>query len=317
MSKKKPSQYTLLSLGSLYLDINSLDFPFTDALKAETETVGKEYEIALGGSAVIIAKITAKLNLYPIFVGKIGQDIPGDILKQLFKVEGIFPALIEEKTVSTNLGINYVNNAGKTLMTVVGSANQNLKASDILTLLKKNIPKVKYLYLSGFFKLKQLIPFYEKLLDLAHDNNVKVVLDHGRVTNNASQQEISKLRKIVKNSEIYLPSETEFSLIWGAGDFKKAWDKYKPNKNQILVVKRAEKGARAKVSKEEFLVPGLKVKTVNTVGAGDCFNAAFIKALEMKKSVHQAVKFANAAAAYKISHNSLPSIKLLERYAGI
>jgi ribokinase len=51
---------------------------------------------------------------------------------------------------------------------------------------------------------------------------------------------------------------------------------------------------------------GYPVKVVSTVGAGDCFNAAFIMQLP-NGSVEDAARYAVAASALRVSENHQPS----------
>jgi ribokinase len=49
------------------------------------------------------------------------------------------------------------------------------------------------------------------------------------------------------------------------------------------------------------LVPGFKVRPVDTTAAGDIFNGALAAALNENKPLLQAVQFANAAAAISVT----------------
>ncbi len=49
------------------------------------------------------------------------------------------------------------------------------------------------------------------------------------------------------------------------------------------------------------LIPGYKVKTVDTTAAGDVFNGALATALSRKKTVREAIDFAQRAAAISVT----------------
>ena len=68
-----------------------------------------------------------------------------------------------------------------------------------------------------------------------------------------------------------------------------------------VVVTLGSKGAFLKSATESELVPVYKVKAVDTTAAGDVFNGALAVALAEKKSIGEAVRFANAAAALSVT----------------
>jgi len=59
--------------------------------------------------------------------------------------------------------MNY-SQGNKTLMTVVGNANQSLEITDIEEQVRKHLSDIKYIYLGGCFKLVKLLPFYAVLV---------------------------------------------------------------------------------------------------------------------------------------------------------
>jgi len=62
---------------------------------------------------------------------------------------------------------------------------------------------------------------------------------------------------------------------------------------------------------ETIKMPAFKVKAVDTVGAGDCFNGVLASQLCKKKDIIEAVKFATCAASIAVTRkgaqNSMPS----------
>jgi sugar/nucleoside kinase (ribokinase family) len=321
-------QFDMISLGAIYLDINCLDFPFTTGLNTETETIGSSYTHSPGGSAVISAKVAASLGLQPAFIGKIGTDKTGRLLSELLAECGIVPALIHDKTVQTNLGLNFVNSSGKTIMAVAGNANQNLTPEAVLLKLEEYLPQTRYLYLGGYFKLIDLQPHYEKIINLAHHHQAKVILDHGRISNQVTLEQIRAVKKLVAKVDYYFPSKDEFMAVWSADNLTdKSTDSstnssdkletillsVRSQTSALIAVKDSSRGALGIDTNGEITkIPAMSVSPINTVGAGDSFNAGFLYATIQGKSFSDCLKYANGTAASYISNHALPTRKSIE-----
>ena len=312
-----PKQYTILSMGAIYLDTNCFHYPFREGLMTETETVGSEYEYVLGGSAVNFARIAASLELGPIFVGKIGNDVPGEIITKLMLKSGIEPALINDSMVQTNINHSYINNEGETIMAVAGSANRSLKPSEALEAVRKYINKIDYLYLGGYFKMKSLHSIYPEIIELAHQAKVGVILDHGRVTNEVSQSEIEILQGLISTIDIYFPSEGEFIKVWGATSVEEGLKHLQTIYSGTTVVKQGENGATSIKNGKIIHVDAFKVAIINTAGAGDSFNAGFMKAKTEGCSLQDSIKTGCATASLKISQDEIPTWEKVKNFVSL
>ena len=68
-----------------------------------------------------------------------------------------------------------------------------------------------------------------------------------------------------------------------------------------MIVTFGEKGSVAIQEKKIIKAKAFKVKAVDTTGAGDSFLGAFCVALSEKKNIKDALTFANATAALKVT----------------
>lgn len=298
----------LISLGAMYIDIHSLHFPFTDNLPSEKEIVGRDYEMVPGGSALGFARFCTVLNIPIAFIGKAGNDHAGKLLQTLVKEAGIIPAFTLSDGVATNLALNYANDQGQTVMTVVGSANQSLQYEDVKDKVKTLSQDANYLYLGGCFKLKTLLPSLLKIILQAKQQGLQIILDHGRVTNTVSQEEIQLMRKIVHKVDYYLPSKEEFLTVWEAATIEEGLRSLTKQTNVKVIVKDAENGAVSLENNTLMTVPSFPITVINPVAAGDSFNAGFMKAQIDGLSLQESMRFANATAALKISTKQLPTL---------
>lgn len=68
-----------------------------------------------------------------------------------------------------------------------------------------------------------------------------------------------------------------------------------------VIVTLGAKGAWVEQEDGGYLVPGFKMKAVDTTAAGDVFNGALAVALGERKPLAEAVRFANAAAGISVT----------------
>ncbi len=66
---------------------------------------------------------------------------------------------------------------------------------------------------------------------------------------------------------------------------------------QVVIIKRGEKGCVGSSSEGEFSLPGFRVDVVDTTGCGDTFHGAFALALPRGQGVVPAARSASGAAA--------------------
>lgn len=298
----------VLSLGNIYFQIDSLNYPLGDRVEFNKELVGSDYIVYPGSSALNFVRVAKSLELLPVFVGKMGDDLPGRQVREMLGNEGIDFHPIISPSHQTNLAINYVQGSNKSLLFVSGTANQSMEASEVSSKFDELISNVEYLYLGGIFKLKKLLPHMLELIEKAKAENVKVVLDHNRVTNATSRQDIDLMRKIISEADIYLPSKEELTEVFGVQSLDEALNMLKEG-NKIVAVKDSNNGAYGIFNGNIIHVPAFPVSVKNTVGAGDSFNAGFIRAQIDGLDLEKSLRFACATAALKISSDFPPTVK--------
>lgn len=307
--------HELLALGGAYVDINCPDFPFdNDGLPAETEIVGKGYYLDAGGSAPNFVRLCASLDIPTTFIGKVGDDPMGRLFSDLMTSAGVKPALIVDSTVQTNLGMNVVNTAGKSIMTVAGNANQSMSPSEIEARVEELLPGSAFLYLGGCFKLKALLPALPELVRAAKKNGVKTILDHGRLTNGVTLKEQESARDLACMVDYYLPSEGELGQLWGTASSEEGLRNLAKIATGTVIVKQAEKGSMTMLDGGLVKVPAYPVHPIHTIGAGDSFNAGFIAAIRSGMSIPASMQFASATAALKLSREALPTRSEVEAF---
>ncbi len=311
MSKK------VLSVGNLYLETNFLG---TRANGEEVLVVGKEYsanhyESLLGGSAVNFATQLKKLGVDVGVLGKIGEDDEGVKLKKLLSEAGVENKLVQiEKDVQTNYAFGVVfDESGQNIQFAAGSANQSLSIKDI-DLDSGDFDEISAVYFGGSFKQKLLWPYYPEIFQKLKQKGVKIFLDHGRVPVDASEEWISFAFKSLPYVEGYFLNNDEVVDVTKENDIEKSLDKIKSCNPGFIALKLGPEGCRIETQHDSIVVVGHKVKAVNTVGAGDAFNAGFISKFLLGSGLEESARFANALAAIRVSLNYQPSQKEVDDF---
>lgn len=307
----------MLAVGAAYLDINCPDFRFgPDGLRPDTELVGGGYHLAAGGSAVNFARLCGSLGLAPQLICKVGADPTGEMLTRLLHESDIRPTLIVDPTTTTNISINLVDPAGRSIMTVVGSANQSLSPVEVTARALDRLPAGGYLYLGGCFKLGRLLPAFADLAVAARKNGTRIVVDHGRLNARVTDAEVAAVRDLAMAADYYLPSRGELLDVWGAPSVTACLRALASLSTATIVVKDGTAGAATLLDDEMVRVPAFDVTPIHTIGAGDSFNAGLIAAISRAEELPAAMRFASATAALHISRPTLPTRHTVTQFLG-
>lgn len=302
----------IITLGGVYVDIIGKQFPLPDfsrISKLNLELVGDGYRVEPGGSAVNFARTCRTLGASSICVGKTGNDVFADLLVKYLHEEGVVPHFLRDKNVQTNVSCN-LSGDEHTLMIVLGNANQSLTCDEAEDQIKQVIKKDSILYLGGVLKMKKLYPRYESIIGAAKLKGAMVVLDHGRIHSGVIESDIEFIRKLVSHVDVYLPSKEEFLEVWKVASIEDGLKSLAEMYPQLItVVKDGISGSVSLIGGHTYKQPIIPVTVISTIGAGDSYNAGFLTSFSEHHDVPLAMKFATAAAAYRISRNDLPNRK--------
>lgn len=306
------SKTTTLAIGSCYLDFEVGEMPIeAEGIPVDVELVGGDYTVEAGGSAVNFCRLLKQLGGGATFIGLVGEDYYSQIFENLLKEAGVKPALVYNADVSTNLSFNLTSKNGlHHEMFVAGTANAALDADTVLPKLRSEAPFSQVLYFGGCFKLKHLEPVFGEIAGIAAENGTMLVVDHGRVRDDISDDMLTAVRDLVMRANYYLPSRDEFCALWGVETIEAGLELlYNRAPHLTVVVKDGPNGAYYHLGNTAQHIPAKQVATVKSLtGAGDSFNAGFIAAITHDQPVEKAVEFACSVAAAKISGQHVPKL---------
>jgi ribokinase len=128
---------------------------------------------------------------------------------------------------------------------------------------------------------------------------------------------------LLKLVSILTPNETEAQMLTGITvtdepAAARAAEILRARGARTVILTLGARGAFLADAKVQQLVPGFKVKPVDTTAAGDVFNGALAVALAEGRTLADAVRFANAAAALSVTRlgaqPSAPMRAAIERF---
>ncbi|RAP50702.1 MAG: hypothetical protein BZ133_04900 [Methanosphaera sp. SHI613] len=257
------------------------------------ETFIYEESKSCGGSASNTIIATSKLGLNVGYIGKIGNDSNGLMMKEYLEENSVDTAhLIMDKNEETGEVIGFIDKKGNRKLYVTPKVNDKISNEDID---REYIKNTKILHLTSFVGLNPDDPSVDTQFELLDEisSDITVSFDPGMLYVNRGKEFMDKL---IELTDILLINENELLIATGLDDFDKAVDEVS-SKVDILVVKRSTNGSFIKKGDEEYNVGIFKVDTVDTTGAGDAYNAGFLYGITNDYTLEESARIASYIAA--------------------
>lgn len=290
----------VLVVGSANMDL----VVTTERFPEPGETIlGNHFQMFPGGKGANQAVCCARLGAPTRFLGRIGQDLFGDRLNSSMAEDGIdLKALIRDPDHPTGVALITVNKSGENEIVVASGCNMHLSSLDL--------DSHSELFSAADIVLTQLeIPLESvgKAGELARQQGASFIL------NPAPAQPLPS--EILDCVDYLTPNETELSILTGmpVTDSNSAENAARllvsegiPN----IIVTLGQDGAMLVQEDRVKRFPSRQVEVVDTTAAGDAFNGALAVAFAEKKSIEDAIQFANLVASEAVTilgaQNSLP-----------
>lgn len=276
------------------------------------ETIlGGSFSIAAGGKGANQAVGAARAGGHVVFVARVGQDMFGRQAVESLVRDGIDVRYVfKDRTTPSGVALIFVGKDGENCIAVASGANGRLSSADV--------KKAKAAFVGARFLLMQLETPLETVwtaAQLAAKAGVRVILNPAPARSLPS--------KLYKHISLLTPNETETELLTGikvtnVADAARAAVRLLAKGVQTVIITLGRRGAFVATKEGKYLVPGFKVRSVDSTAAGDIFNGALAAALSEDKPLPEAVRFANAAAAISVTRlgaqPSAPGRKEIESF---
>ncbi len=265
--------------------------------------LGTGYRVDFGGKGSNQAVGCARLGARVDFVAKIGKDSFGEMALGLYRDEGIDITHLK-RSAETPTGVGFIvveASSGQNCIVLDPGANEFLTASDV----SAAASALK----SAAVVLTQLeIPAEaaETALTIGRTSGAVTILNPAPVR----PLPVSVLKMI----DVLTPNETEARVLAGRAS-EASIDPEIVARELIgrgvkqIVMTLGEKGALLVTESSCNRFPAVRVRAVDTTGAGDAFNAGLATALAQGTSLEGAVQFAVIVGAMAVTKDGvIPSL---------
>ena len=264
-------QYDILVAGELNPDL-ILSGNVIPAFE-QVEQLLDSADLTIGSSSAIFACGAARLGLKVAFVGICGADIFGRFMLDELSQRGVdVSAVMVDPNLQTGLSVilNRATHAivgDRAILTHLGTINR-LQAKQVTHAL---LQKARHLHVASYFLQTALQPGLPELFRNAHALGLTTSLD----TNWDPSGNWHSFDELLGQVDVFLPNQNEALAISGASTLDVALQ-ILSRQCRVVVVKCGIDGARARQADKSAFAAALPVKVVDTVGAGDGFDAGFL-----------------------------------------
>lgn len=289
----------LVVLGSINADhiLNIEQFP----QPGET-VIGKQYKVAFGGKGANQAVAAGRSGADIAFIACVGADDIGERVRQQLATDRIDTQPIEAIADSTTgVALIFVNAEGENVIGIDAGANAAV-TPDYLARYQQKVIDADALLMQLESPLETVIA----AASLAKQHQTQVIL------NPAPARELPD--ELLTMIDMITPNETEAQRLTGIAvnnddDAARAAQALHDKGIATVIITLGSRGVWLSENGKGKLVPGFKVKAVDTIAAGDTFNGALVTALLEGRVMADAVRFAHAAAAIAVTRpGAQPSV---------
>ena len=261
--------FDLAIAGELNLDLILFGLPLI--METERDLLGTGFISTLGSSSAIVAHNAAMLGLRVRFATLVGDDDFGKLALDRLKQAGVdtTDAIVDPST-TTGVTILLPHGMVRHSLSYLGS----IEELNVERLNREHLTQAHHFHLSSLYLQSGLHAGIVDLLRYLKAAGLSVSLDTNDDPTNLWGP---PLHEVLPFIDVFLPNESEICRMEGGCDLNEAIKQF-ANKVPIIVVKRGKNGCRVLHDGRMSDYPGVTVNPVDTIGAGDSFDAGFLYA---------------------------------------
>jgi len=282
-------RFDITIAGELNLDLILYGLP--EQLQPERELLADHMMLTLGSSSAIVAHNLSALGSRVGFQSRIGDDPLGQIsLERLQqgKVD-VSRVRIVPGAITTGLTVILHHEHWRNILTYPGTiAEMRWEDLDL-----EYLADARHFHLSSYYLQKSLRPRVAELFQFLKAKGLTISLD---TNDDPEDRWEGGLQDLLRHVDVFLPNEREACKAAGTEDLEDAIRKLS-QLAPLVVVKLGRKGALAQRGSERVTAPSRDVVPVDTVGAGDSFDAGFLHEYVRGSDLNECLAIGNISGA--------------------
>jgi sugar/nucleoside kinase (ribokinase family) len=266
-------------------------------LQPERESLIQGFRLTLGSSSAIFAHNLSVLGARVGMVSKIGPDALGKMALDWLSSGGVDVTRFLQGTGATATGLTVIlaQASERVILTYPGTMFE-LRYEDLDL---DYVFSARHLHISSYFLQKALRP---RIADLFREAGKKGLTTSLDTNDDPEDLWTGDLLEVLRHVDIFLPNEREAKRIARTDDLGRAIADLGELVG-IVAVKLGSQGAVARKGASEWRCAGVRVNAVDTVGAGDSFDAGFIHRYLQGANIEECLRYANLAGAYSTTRH--------------
>lgn len=307
----------VVTLGELLID-------FVPTVSGVTLIEAPAFKKAPGGAPANVAAGLAKLGVPCAFLGKVGEDAFGTFLKETLDEVGVDTAgLVFSQEARTALAFVSLRADGeREFMFYRNPSADMLYTPDEVDF--DPIRKAKIFHFGSISLISE--PSRSATLAaidaaqaagclLSYDPNLRLALWP------SSEEAREGMLSVWEQADVIKVSDEELVFLTGLDDYAQAVAQLWHDRLRLLVVTLGKQGCRYYTPECQGAIPGFKVDTVDTTGAGDGFVAGLLKGVlahpedwQVELVLRQICQYANAVGALTTTvRGAIPALPTAEK----
>lgn len=255
----------------------------------QVEKLVDSANLTIGSSSAIFACGAARLGLKTAFVGVCGRDQFGNFMLEKLADHGVdILSVLVDPQQQTGLSVILTRGNDRAILTFPGSI-ASLRAEQVTDVL---LAQARHLHVASYFLQNALQPGLRDLFQRAHLHELTTSLD----TNWDPSGKWQGFDELLRLVDVFLPNENEALALTGAGKARQASEmlgKVCPT----VAIKLGANGGLAFHAGQIAVAPALSVQVMDTVGAGDTFDAGFLYGYLNQWPLEKSLKLACACGS--------------------